>query len=113
MPRWSYRRVLLNRRGNEIIVEATVRIDLTVCDGGMCFVTIQYTKTATDPVPTTNGGVEFGRVTEGFAVGIATEDPEESADTQQLSLSHLVRQERRWLVDESYCRRTPSRIETV
>src|SRR6476646_4545423 len=47
----------LDRRGNEIIVDGPVRIDLNVCTGGMCFVMIQYTETATDPVPTTNGGV--------------------------------------------------------
>ena len=35
----------LDCSGNEIIVEAPVRIDLNVCAGGRCFVTIQYTET--------------------------------------------------------------------
>ena len=96
----------LDRRGNEIIVAGPVRIDLNVCTGDVHFVTIQYTETATDPVPTTNGGAEFSRVTEGFALGTATEDPDESADTQHLSLARLVRQDGRWLVDETCCRRT-------
>ncbi len=95
----------LDRRGNEIIVAGPVRIDLNVCTGDVYFVTIQYTETATDPVPNTNGGVEFSRVTENFALGIATEDPDESADTQQLSLARLVRQDGQWLVDETCCRR--------
>jgi len=95
----------LDRRGNEIIVAGPVRIDLNVCTGDVYFVTIQYTETATDPVPNTNGGVEFSRVTENFALGIATEDPDESADTQQLGLARLVRPDGQWLVDETYCRR--------
>jgi hypothetical protein len=96
----------LDRSGNEIIVEAPVRIDPNVCTGGMCFVTIQYTETATGPVPTTNGGVQFSRVREGFAVGIAMKNPDGSADAQQLGLARLVRPNGRWLVDETYPRRT-------
>jgi hypothetical protein len=92
--------------GAEIIVEAPVRVDLGTCTGDVCVITIQYTETATDPVPTTGGGVEFSRVTEGFEVRVAAEDTAGDADTRRLSLARLTRGDGGWIVDEAYCRLT-------
>jgi hypothetical protein len=97
----------LDRRGREIIVEGPVRISLGDCTGDVYVVTIQYSEAATTPVPTLNGDVEFSRITEGFEIGMATEDPDESADTPRLSLARLVRQDGVWRVDETCRRRTP------
>jgi hypothetical protein len=91
--------------GNEIIVEAPIRVDLGICPRDTCFVTIQYTEFVTDPVLTTDGDVAFSRVTEGFTVAIMTEDPCESAKTQRLGLARLIRGNGHWIVDETYGRR--------
>jgi hypothetical protein len=95
----------LDRDGNEILVESAVRID-PICTSDVCFVKIEFAQTATDPVPSTNGGVEFSRVTEGYVVSISREDPNESANTAQLGLARLIRMEGRWVVDDTYCRQT-------
>ena len=96
----------LDGHGNEILVESPVRIDLAINISDSCFITIEFTETATDPVPTTNGDIEFSRVTEGYAVRIASEDPRESANSAQLGLARLIRVKGHWVVDETYCRQT-------
>jgi hypothetical protein len=96
----------IDRIGNEILVNGPVRIDPLVCTSDVCFVTIEFTETATDPVPTTNGGVEFSRVTEGYTVSISPQDPSQSANTPQLGLARLMRMEGHWVVDDTYCRQT-------
>jgi hypothetical protein len=96
----------LDGKGNEIVVDDTVRIDLGTCIGDVGFVTIEFTETPTAPVPGKNGSKEFSRVTEGYAVRIATEDPSESPDAPQLCLARLLSLEGVWLVDETYCRQT-------
>jgi hypothetical protein len=95
----------LDGHGNEILVESPVRVDLTINDD-CCFVTIEFTEAATDPVPGTNGVVNFSRVTEGFRVRIVSEDPSESTNTAQLCLARLIRVSAHWVVDETYCRQT-------
>src|SRR5882724_1243746 len=100
----------LDRLGREILVESPVRIDLDICSSDACFVTIEYIETATDPVPGANGEIEFSRVTEGYAVKIASEDPGESTDPLQLGLARLIRVAARRVVDESYCRQLVRRI---
>jgi hypothetical protein len=92
--------------GNEILVESPVRIDLGVCTSDTCFVTIEFTETATDPVPGLNGGLEFSRVTEGSAARIATEDPKETTNAPQLGLARLIRADGHWVVDHAYRRPT-------
>src|SRR5438132_14288438 len=42
----------LDRYGNDIFVEGPVRVALGGSSGDVCFVTIESTETATDPVPT-------------------------------------------------------------
>jgi hypothetical protein len=96
----------LDSHGNEILVDDPVRVDLGIYSSDVCFVTIEYVETATDPVTGTNGGTEFSRVTEGYAVNSATEDPSESANTSRLGLARLVRVEGQLVVDETYCRQT-------
>ncbi len=96
----------LDPHGREILVACPVRIDLGTRTGDVCFVTIEFTETATHPVPAANGGVEFSRVTEGYAVSIATEDPGANTNTPQLILARLIRVEGHWVVDETYCRQT-------
>jgi hypothetical protein len=88
----------LDPRGNEILVESPVRIDLGVSTSDVCFVVIEFTETASDPVPGPNGA-EFSRVKEGYAVSVALEDP-------PVGLARLIRVEGRWIVDETYCRRS-------
>ena len=61
--------------GNEIVVDCPVCLTISPCEKEICFVTLRYTETATDPVPTANGASEFSRVTEAFAVATAAEDP--------------------------------------
>src|SRR5689334_14987780 len=58
----------LDRLGNEILVEAPVRIELVPYSGEACLVTIEFSETPTDPVPvlSTDEAVEFSRVTEGY-----------------------------------------------
>lgn len=92
----------LDRNGNEILVAAPVRLDPGNFPRTTCFVTIQYTETATDPVSSTDGGVEYSRVTEGFTVAIVTEDPAGSADPQELALARLVRKHGQWNVDMTH-----------
>jgi|ERR1700736_6057669 hypothetical protein len=87
----------LDSHGREILVECPARIDLGICTSDVCFVTIEFTETPSDPVPAPSGIVEFSRVKEGYAVGLATED-------LQLCLARLIRVEGRWVVDETYCR---------
>jgi hypothetical protein len=94
----------IDRIGNEILVEAPVHTDPAICAGDVCFVTIEFTETATDPIPTTNGGVEFSRVTEGYAVSISTQGPTQSPNRSQLCLARLIRTDDRWVVDETFCR---------
>jgi len=101
----------LDSHGNEILVEDPVRVDLAIYTSDVCFVTIEYIETATDPVTGTNGGVEFSRITEGYAVKSATEDPSESANTSQLGLARLIRVEGQWVVDVTHCRRRLNIIE--
>jgi hypothetical protein len=96
----------LDRLGSEILVEGPVRIDLGASTSDVCYVTIEFTEIPTHPVPAKNGGQEFSRVTEGYAVSIAIEDPAESMNASQLCLARLIREEDLWLVDESYCRQT-------
>jgi hypothetical protein len=92
----------LDSHGNEILVESPTRVDLSTCVSDRCFVTIEYTETGTDPVSSGNGGVEFSRVTEGYAVRIASEDPSASSVRAELGLARLLRVEDRWIVDEAY-----------
>ena len=87
----------LDCSGSEILVEGPVRIDLGNCTNDVCFVTIEFTETASDPVPGPNGAIEFSRVKEGYTVSVSTED-------LQLGLARLIRVEGRWVVDETYCR---------
>jgi len=94
----------IDRIGNEILVHGPVRIDPGICTGDVCFVTIEFTETATDPQPGTNGGVEFSRVSEGYSVSISMQEPSEGANTPQLGLARLIRMEGRWVVDDTYCR---------
>jgi hypothetical protein len=96
----------LDGNGNQILVEVPVRIDLGICTGDVCFITIEFTETATDPVPGVIGGVEFSRMTEGYAVRVAMEDPGESTNAPHLGLARLTRVEGRWAVDQTYCRQT-------
>jgi hypothetical protein len=96
----------LDRCGNEILVDGPVRIDPGICTGHVCFVTIEFTETDTDPVPSINGGEQFSRVTEGYAVRISGEDPSESANASQLGLARLICVKGNWVVDETYCRQT-------
>jgi len=96
----------LDSHGNEILVESPVRTDLPINIDDSCFVTIEYTETATDPVPGANGGVNFSRVTEGSRVNIVGEDPSESTNPAQLYLARLIRESGHWVVDETYCRQT-------
>lgn len=95
--------IALDGLGREIIVDQPLRIELGPCAVETCFVTLQYTETATDPVATANGGSEFSRIKEGFSAGTAAEDPGQNGDAQILALSKLIRRNDRWLVDESYC----------
>lgn len=88
--------------GNEIVVDRPVCLDVGSCGKEICFVTLRYAEIATDPVLAPNGASEFSRVTEGFSVATATEDPGEDASVQILSLARLIRRNDRWLVDESY-----------
>ncbi len=88
----------LDPRGNEILVESPVRIDLGVSTGDVCFVAIEFTETASDPVPGPNG-VEFNRVKEGYAVSVVMEGP-------PVGLARLIRVEERWVLDDTYCRGT-------
>jgi hypothetical protein len=95
----------LDANGNEILVENPVRMDLGKCTGRVCFVTIEYAETATNPVPAANGGVEFSRVSEGYAIGFANKALPEEGDASQLRLARLVRVKGRWVVDKTYRRR--------
>ncbi len=87
----------LDPHGNEILVESPVCVDLGVSTSDVCFVAIEFTETASDPVPGPNGP-EFSRVKEGYAVSVALEDP-------PVGLARLIRMEERWSVDETYCLR--------
>src|SRR5260370_34819397 len=49
--------VALDGHGREIQLEGTVCIDLGICTGDVCFITIEFTETPSDPVPGTNGAV--------------------------------------------------------
>jgi hypothetical protein len=100
----------LDRLGREILVEGPVRVDLGTCTSDFCFVTIEFTEVLTHPVLAKNGVQEFSRVTEGYSVGIATDDPADSTNASQLCLARVIREDGLWLVDESYCpQRVPSR----
>jgi hypothetical protein len=88
--------------GREIVVDEPVRIVVGACGKEPCFVTLQYAETATDPVPTVNGGSEFSRVTEGFSIGTASEDPCQFGTTQALGIARLIRQDGMWVIDENY-----------
>src|SRR5437588_12500621 len=101
----------LDNHGNEILVEDPVRVELGIYTNDVCFVTIEYIETPTDPVTGTNGGGEFIRVTEGYAVRSTTEDPSESANTSQLGLARLIRVEGQWVVDETNSRQKLNKIE--
>jgi hypothetical protein len=96
----------IDPQGNEILVEDPVRISLGICTSDVCYVTIEFTETPSGPSPSGNGVVEFSRVTEGYEVRIATEDPSESTNTPRLGLARLIRAAGRWVVDETYCRQT-------
>jgi hypothetical protein len=100
----------LDGYGREILVEVPVRTDLGTCAGDVCFVAIEITETASDPVPGPSGVVEFSRVKEGYAVSVAAEDPGENGKIPQLGLARLIRVEGRWVVDETYCRQTVEEI---
>jgi hypothetical protein len=93
--------------GNEIVLDRPVRVEVGARGKEICFVTLQYAETATDPVPTANGGSEFSRVTEGFSVVTAMEGPGQDESGRVLSLARLIRQNDRWRVDESY---SPKRV---
>jgi len=69
--------------GNEILVEQPVRLSAAGHSGKGCYVTIRYTETLADPVPTSDGS-EFTRVIESFAVELS-ESPAQDA----LVLGHL------------------------
>jgi hypothetical protein len=86
-----------------IVVDRPARLDAGTCEKEICFVTIRYAEAATDPVPTADGGCEFSRVTEGFSVAIATGDPGQNESAQIQGLARIIRQDSRWVVDESYC----------
>jgi hypothetical protein len=88
--------------GNEIVLDRPVRVEVGAFGKEICFVTLQYTETATDPVPTANGGSEFSRVTESFSIATAMEDPGQDESGRMVGLGRLIRQNDRWRVDESY-----------
>ena len=88
--------------GREIAVDQPVRIEAGACGQEICFVTLEYAETATDPVPTANGESQFSRVTEGFSIGIATQDPCHRGTSEALGLARLIRQGDRWIIDENY-----------
>jgi hypothetical protein len=96
----------LDGSGNEIVVDRPVCLTVDPCGKEICFVTLRYTETATDPVPTANGASEFSRVTEAFSLATAEEDPGQDGGGQILSLARLIRQNDRWSVDESYSPKT-------
>jgi hypothetical protein len=88
--------------GNEIVVDRPVHLDVSPCGQDQCFVTLRYTENETDAVPTPNRTSEFSRVTEGFSVATAADDPGQDGSSQILSLGRLIRQDDRWLVDAGY-----------
>jgi hypothetical protein len=88
--------------GNEIVVDRPVRLDVGPCGKEICFVTLRYTEMATDPILTANGSSEFSRVTEGFSVTTAADDPGQDGSAKILSLARLIWQSNQWFVDESY-----------
>lgn len=87
----------IDRLGNEITVEQPQTVILNNCRGGACFVTLRYSETLVDPVPSVEGGTEFSRVLESFTIDATTVDPGPVSDS--LVLARLTRCYGKWVVD--------------
>jgi len=107
--------IAIDRNGNEIIVQDPFHLGPCSHMSGTCRVIVRYTETPSDPVAAINGGTEFSRITEGFAISIvADDDCELSADA--VDLARVIRRNGRWAVEspglnQSDSLRTPETTE--
>jgi hypothetical protein len=91
----------LDGQGREIIVDKAADLDIGRCTRSTCFVTLQYKETPSDPSPTRGGVSEFSRITEGFVVATASQDPAQG-DGSVLGLARLLWHDDHWRIDQDY-----------
>lgn len=95
--------VALDPSGREIVVESAARVNVGAVSGAVCFITIQYVETSSDPVPVPGPtGHENTRITESYSLAVASSDPALNPSSAAIALARLIRQNGTWVKDSGF-----------